>query len=64
MMSDNGYVMSVHADCAKYLYQTQGVSGTAPNLVLNIYHGFFSACIYIYIHAFIRISKQGDTCSI
>ena len=57
-MSDNGYVMSVHADCAKYLYQTQGVSGTAPKLVLNIYHGFFNACIYIYIYTCIYTYLQ------
>ena len=52
--------MSVHADCAKYLYQTQGVSGTAPNLVLNIYHGFFSACIYIYIYMHLYVSPSRE----
>ena len=38
MMSDNGYVMSVHADCANLGF----ISDTPPHLVLtNIYYEIF-----------------------
>ena len=41
-MSGNGYVMSVPADCAKYLYQTKTrVYLRYSSLVLDIYHGLF-----------------------
>ena len=54
-MSDNGYEMSVPADCAKYLYQTKRLF---ERKLLTWYLIFimdcFNAYIYIYIYIYVQ----------
>ena len=40
--------------CKVFVPNLGFIWGTAPNLVLNIHHRFFNACIYIYV--FIRLA--------
>ena len=51
VMSDNGYVMSVHADCAKYLCQSQGLFEVQLLTWYLIFIIDFLTCVYIYIYA-------------
>ena len=57
-MSDNGYEMSVPADCAKYLYQTKRLF---ERKLLTWYLIFimdcFNAYIYIYIYIYMYIVR-------
>ena len=52
-MSDNGYVMSVHADCAKYFYQTKGLFEVQLITWHLIFIMDFLTRVYIYIYIYI-----------
>ena len=62
VMSDNGYVMSVHADCAKYLCQSQGLFEVQLLTWYLIFIIDFLTRVYTYV--IIRLAQQGDTCSV
>ena len=46
--------------CKGFVPNLGFIWGTAPNLVLNIYHRFFNACIYIYIYMYLYVSPSKE----
>ena len=57
-MSDNGYVMSVHADCAKYFYQTKGLFEVQLITWHLIFIMDFLTRVYIYICLYVSPSRE------
>ena len=57
MMADNGYVMSVHADCAKYLCQTQGLFQVQllTWYLIFIIHFLTRLCVCMYVCVYVCI---------
>ena len=54
-MSDNGYVMSVHADCAKYFYQTKSLFEAQLITWYLIFIMDFLTRVYIYIYVYMSL---------
>ena len=58
VMSDNGYVMSVHADCAKYLCQSQGLFEVQLLTWYLIFIIDFLTRVYIYMYLYVSPSRE------
>ena len=58
MMSDNGYVMNVHTDYAKYLYQTQGLFEVQLLTCHLIFIIDFLTRVHIHIYLYVLPSRE------